>query len=119
MGNASFKFRNTVKVGIEDSAGIYIFPASKSEYKNELKVTHNTTVENAMRLVMTTKSILRSSDEFVEDLEAIKGISTPDELRSRILFKLESKNSTSLNLKLLKIFLNLRFLILLKIFQNY
>lgn len=93
LGNASFKFINIVKVGILDSRGFFIFPEAKKDYKNELSVTHNTKADNALASIKETKNILRSADEFIEELEKVKSISTPDELRSRILFKLENKNS--------------------------
>ncbi len=93
LGNASFKFLNIVKVGIKDSRGFYIFPNSAKDYKNEMTITHNTKVDNALLAVKEAKSILRSSEEFIEELESVKGISKPDELRARILFKLENKNS--------------------------
>ena len=93
LGNASFKFLNIVKVGIKDSRGFYIFPNSSKDYKNELTINHNTKVDNALLAVKDAKSILRSSEEFIEELESVKGISKPDELRARILFKLENKNS--------------------------
>jgi hypothetical protein len=93
LGNASFKFLNIIKVGIQDSRGFYIFPSSKSEYKNQLLVTHSTKVDNALSAIKEHKSILRSSDEFIEELEKVKGLNTPNDLRTRILFKIESKNS--------------------------
>lgn len=93
LGNASFKFLNIVKVGIKDSRGFYIFPDPKKDYKNELIITHNTKADNALAAVLDAKSILRSSEEFIDELEAIKGITKPDELRARILFKLENRNS--------------------------
>jgi hypothetical protein len=102
LGKASFKFKNIVKVGIEDSRGVYIFPDSKQDYKNEITITHNTKANNALLSVMEAKTILRSSDEFIEELESVKGISKPDELRARILFKLENRNSPFSQVKTVK-----------------
>ena len=93
LGNASFKLMNIVKVGIKDSRGFYVFPKAKRDYKNELIITHNTKVNNALTSLKVAHTILRSSEEFIEELESIKGISKPDELRARILFKLENSNS--------------------------
>lgn len=93
LGNASFKFLNIVKVGILDARGVYIYSTPHRDYKNEAIITHNTKAVNALSAVQEAKSIIRSSEEFIAELEAIKGISTPDDLRSRILLKLEAINS--------------------------
>lgn len=93
LGSASLKFLNIVKVGIKDSKGFYIYPDPKKDYKNDLMVTHSTKVDNALVLIKGAKGIIRSSDEFIEELEKVKMISKPEELRSRIVFKLENKNS--------------------------
>ncbi len=99
LGDASFKFLNIVKVGIRDSRGFYLFPDAKHDYKNELKITHNTKVDNALSSVIDAKAILRSSEEFIEELESVKMISKPDELRARILFKVENRNSAFRKIK--------------------
>lgn len=93
LGDASFKFLNIIKVGIMDSRGFYVFRDSKSDYKNKLLVTHSMKTDNALSKIMVGKSILRGSEEFIKELEAVKGLATPNDLRTRILFKLESKNS--------------------------
>ncbi len=93
LGNASFKFLNIVKVGIKDSRGFYVFPDNKNDYKNEVAITHNTKAENALLSVKAAELIIRSSEDFVEELELVKQITKPDELRIRIINKLESNNS--------------------------
>jgi hypothetical protein len=93
LGNESFRFLNIVKVGILDSRGFYIFPDPKKDYKNEVAITHNTKVETALQTVKEAESIIRSSDEFIRELENVKDIAKPEELRGRIVLKLESNNS--------------------------
>jgi len=93
LGNASFRFQNVIRVGVQDSRGVYIFPEAKSDYKKELVIKHNTKANNALQSLKHVKDIIRSVDEFIVDLKGVKGIKTPDELRARILFKLENRNS--------------------------
>jgi hypothetical protein len=102
LGNASFRFLNVVKVGIMDSRGFYIFPKSKQDYKNEATINHNMKVDNALLTIKEAKSILRSSEEFIEELKNVKGISSPEELRQNILLKLENKNSPFKNITTIK-----------------
>lgn len=102
LGNASFKFRNVIRVGIEEQRGVYIFPSADNDYKNELSIAHNTGVDNALRSLKDIRDIIRGTDEFIEGLKKVKGIKTPDELRARILFKLEGRNSAFKNLHEIK-----------------
>jgi len=108
LGNASFKFQNVLKVGIKDARGFFIFPDAKSDYKNELIIPHNTKPERVLLLVKDTKQIIHSTDEFIDELEKVKGIKNPDELRARILFKLENKKSVFRGLNNVKDLFNKR-----------
>lgn len=102
LGNASLKFLNIVKVGIKASNGVYLFPDSKKDHKNYLTVTHSTKIDKALENLKETSAILRSSDSFIEDLQQVKVIRTPDELRSRILYRLENRNSLFRNVETVK-----------------
>ena len=44
-------------------------------------------------------SILNTSQQFIDELNGIKSIKTPDELRTKILFKLKNKRSPFKNIK--------------------
>jgi len=93
LGNASFKFLNVIKVGIQQSRGFYIFPDSRADYKSELVIPHNTKADRVLAMVKESRDVIHSTDEFIEDLKQVKGIKTPDELRARILFKLENSKT--------------------------
>jgi len=102
LGNASFKFLNIVKVGIQESRGFYIFPDSKSDYKNELVIPHNTKADRVLAMVKDSKDVIHSTDDFIDELKKVKGIKTPDELRMQILLRLENSKTELKSMKNVK-----------------
>jgi hypothetical protein len=102
LGNASFKFLNIVKVGIKESRGFYIFPDSKSDYKNELVIPHNTKADRVLAMVKDSKDVIHSTDDFIDELKKVKGIKTPDELRMQILLRLENSKTELKSMKNVK-----------------
>lgn len=102
LGNASFKFLNIVKVGIQESRGFYIIPDSKSDYNNELVIPHNTKADRVLAMVKDSKDVIHSTNNFIDELKKVKGIKTPDELRMQILLKLENSKTELKSMKNVK-----------------
>lgn len=102
LGSASFKFLNIVKVGIKESKGFYLFPDAKRDHKNQFLVTHSMRASNALDVIRNGKTIIQSAESFIEELEKVKRISKPDELRASIQRKIEGPNSPFRQIKSVK-----------------
>lgn len=100
LGTGSLNFSNIINVLIKDSTGFYLIPKKNSTVENSsLVINHNTKPDNVFESLKGMDGILNTTDNFIEELKSVKTINTPDELRVKILSKIQSPRS---NFKFIK-----------------
>lgn len=99
LGQGSLNFSNIISVNITLSDGVYLYPKTTRVDKSKLIISHTTSPEKVFKSFKDMKDVLHTSDEFIRDLKDIKGIKTPDELRVKILSKIESPRSSFKQIK--------------------
>tara|TARA_B100000949_G_scaffold234977_1_gene255912 strand:+ start:1006 stop:2247 length:1242 start_codon:yes stop_codon:yes gene_type:complete len=100
LGNGALKFTNIIKVLQKRGKGFYLMPRTDSTFDNgSLSISHTTKPKNVFAALNDMDSILNTSQQFIDELNGIKSIKTPDELRTKILFKLKNRRSPFKNIK--------------------
>jgi hypothetical protein len=100
LGTGSLNFVNVINVMQKDSTGFYLIPKKDSIVENSsLVINHNTKPENVFTALKDLDGILNTTDSFIEELNAVKTIKTPDELRVKILAKIQSPRSSFKSIK--------------------
>lgn len=94
LGQGSLNFSNVINVNMTLSDGIYLYPKTTRIDKSKLIISHTTSPEKVFKAFNEMNDVLHTSDEFISDLNDIKGLKTPDELRMKILSKIESPRSS-------------------------
>jgi len=95
LGTGSLNFVNVINVMQKDSTGFYLIPKKDSIIENSsLVINHNTKPENVFASLKEMDSILNTTDDFIEELNSVKTIKNPDELRIKILAKIQSPRSS-------------------------
>lgn len=94
LGQGSLNFSNIINVGHIDENGFYLYPKKSEVENNKLQIYHNTKPGNVLPILNDMDGILNTSDKFIEELNSIKTIKTPDELRIKILGKIENPRSS-------------------------
>lgn len=93
LGQGSLSFSNILSVGKVDK-GFFIYRKKSDVEKNKEIIPHTTKPENVFPIFANMEGVLNTSDEFIKELNDIKSIKTPDELRVKILAKINSPRST-------------------------
>lgn len=93
LGQGSLNFTKIVRVGGRFYNGIYLFPENDNSRKNKLVISHSTGSKRVLNYLNDVGKMLVDTDEFIDELKAVKGIKTPDELRAHIERKITSPNS--------------------------
>lgn len=101
LGQGSLNFVNIINIGQINSNGFYLYPSNEKLEDSKLIITHTTKPENVLGLLKDMDSILNTSDNFIKELHEVKTIKNPDELRIKILSKIESKRSSLKKIKTL------------------
>ncbi|WP_291866495.1 hypothetical protein [Maribacter sp.] len=95
LGTGSLNFSNVINVMQNDSSGFYLIPKKDSMVENSsLVINHNTKPENVFVSLKEMDEILNTTDSFIEELNDVKTIKNPDELRVKILAKIQSPRSS-------------------------
>ncbi|WP_299096702.1 hypothetical protein [uncultured Winogradskyella sp.] len=100
LGTGSLNFVNIINVLQKDSTGFYLIPKKNSMVENSsLVINHNTKPENVFEFIKGIDGILNTTDNFIEELKSVKTINTPDELRVKILSKIQAPRSSFKSIK--------------------
>ncbi len=102
LGQGSLNFINVINVGKVDRDGFYLYPKSTKFENPKLIISHTTKPENVFTALTGVSSILNTGDNFIKELNDVKSIKTPDELRMKIRNKIEHPKSSFKDIKLLK-----------------
>lgn len=98
LGQGSLSFSNILSVGRTDK-GFFIYRRKSEFEKNKEIIPHTTKPDNVFPIFVNLDDVLNTSDEFINELNSIKSIKTPDELRVKILSKINSPRSVLKNIK--------------------
>lgn len=93
LGQGSLNFVNIISVGQVNNQGFFLLPKPDKFEDNKI-ITHTTKPENVFSSLLDMENILNTSDKFIKDLNNIKAIKTPDDLRFKILSKIENPRSS-------------------------
>ena len=100
LGTGSLNFVNIINVMQKDSTGFYLIPKKNSMVENSsLIINHNTKPENTFAAIEGIDNILNTTDNFIEELKSVRTIKTPDELRVKILSKIQAPRSSFKSIK--------------------
>jgi len=100
LGTGSLNFVNIINVMQKDSKGFYLIPKKNSMVENSsLIINHNTKPENTFAAIEGIDNILNTTDNFIEELKGVRTIKTPDELRVKILSKIQAPRSSFKSIK--------------------
>lgn len=98
LGQGSLNFTNILSVGKEDG-GFFLY-RKKTEFENvEEVIRHTTKPENVLPIFENMDNVLNTSDEFIKELNDLKSIKSPDELRLKILTRINSPRSSLKGIK--------------------
>lgn len=93
LGKGALNFVNIIKLNVKGK-GVYLYPGNKEVAKKNLKVTHLTGKQKVLKTLSEADNFFSYIDLFIKDLEAVKVIKTPNDLRLQILLKIEHPNSS-------------------------
>ncbi len=100
LGTGSLNFVNIINVLQKDLSGFYLIPKKNSMVENSsLVINHNKKPENVSESIKGMDTILNTTDNFIEELKSIKTINNPDELRVKILSKIQAPRSSFKSIK--------------------
>jgi hypothetical protein len=100
LGTGSLNFVNIINVMQKDSTGFYLIPKKNSIVENSsLIINHNTKPENTFAAIEGIGNILNTTNTFIEELKDVRTIKTPDELRVKILSKIQAPRSSFKSIK--------------------
>ena len=99
LGQGSLNFLNIINVGKTNKDGFYLLPKQNPFENNRVIISHTTKPENVFSTLKTIESILNTSDRFIKELKEVKTIKTPDELRMKIMAKIDGPRSSFKDIK--------------------
>lgn len=99
LGQGSLNFANIINVNSTLNDGIYLYPKTTRVDKRKLIISHTTSPEKVFQILNNMEDVLHTSEEFINELKEAKSIKTPDELRIKILSKIESPRSSLKQIK--------------------
>lgn len=102
LGNGALTLTNIVRLDVKGE-GIYLYPTSKEVAKKDITINHgNTSVDTALKQLSEADDFYGYVDYFINELKSIKAIKNPDELRQRVLLKINHPKSALKGVKELK-----------------
>jgi hypothetical protein len=99
LGNESLNFTNIINVGNLVDKGFPLYPRTKRVDRSKLSIIHTTGLEKVFASLRDMNDVLNTSGEFIKDLKEAKSIKSPDELRMKILSKIENPRSSFKGIK--------------------
>lgn len=99
LGNESLNFTNIINVGSLVDKGFPLFPRTKRLDRSKLSIIHTTGTEKVFASLRDMNDVLNTSEKFIKELREAKSIKTPDELRVKILSKIENPRSSFKGIK--------------------
>lgn len=99
LGQGSLNFISTISIGNLNSQGFYVFPKSSKFENDRIYIAHTKKPDNVIKELKDLEEVLGTSEEFIKELHSLKTIKTPDELRVKILAKIQNKRSPFRNIK--------------------
>lgn len=93
LGSGSLNFQNIINVGKNIRHGFFLIPKNTSHHRSKVLIPHTTKPENALETLVNMDFVFNTSEDFIQELNDIKGLKTPDELRYKIFTKLEHPRS--------------------------
>jgi hypothetical protein len=97
LGGGAFTLTNIIKLDVKGS-GIYLYPSNKKLAQKDISINHGrTSIKTALSEINKAEDFYGYIDFFITELQAIKTIKTPEELRRRILIKLSQPTSSLKN----------------------
>lgn len=98
LGQGSLIFFNILSVGQLNNKGFFLYP-KKNVQENGVLINHITKPEKVFSILKDMDKILNTSDNLIKELEEIKKIKHPDELRMKILTKIINPKSSLSRIK--------------------
>ena len=99
LGQGSLNFQNIIHVGKVNENGFYLFPKESKVEVNKIAISHTTKPENVFTSLLGVGNIMNTSDHFINELNEVKTIKSPDELRVRIKAKIDNPRSSFKDVK--------------------
>ncbi|WP_312556501.1 hypothetical protein [Empedobacter brevis] len=99
LGDGALVFKNIINVGQIDNNGFFLFPRSTEAQKNEVRIVHNKKPNKVFPVLSNMDEILNTSDTFINELNDIRSLKNPDELRVKILHKIDNPKSSFKGIK--------------------
>lgn len=93
LGEGSLNYTKIIKVGEGERKSVYLFPRVQEDTTQSLIISHSKKPATVLANISQVSEMLDNTDDYIKELLAVKGIKTPDELRARIVYKLEHKRS--------------------------
>ncbi len=94
LGQGSLNFSNIINISNVLNNGFYLYPKTTKVDNRKLIISHTTSPERVFEILNDMDSVLHTSNEFISDLKEVKSIKTPDELRIKILSKIQNPRSS-------------------------
>jgi len=93
LGKGALNFVNIIKLDVKGK-GVYLYPNNKEVAKKNINISHIQGHSGVLKTLSEADDFYSYIDIFIKDLEAVKVIKTPNDLRLRILLKIEHPNSS-------------------------
>lgn len=93
LGNSSLSFTSTITIINRQDDVLLLYPKKRQINDKELRIRHSEKPETVFEGLSDVNNVLTAVDNFIEEMDSIRKLKSPDELRVKILGKLTSKNS--------------------------
>ncbi|MDB5232992.1 MAG: hypothetical protein JWN76_3797 [Chitinophagaceae bacterium] len=104
LGTGSLNATSIVRV--EDDKNetmVYLLPRQRQmQHTTKYVISHTTSLEKVFQAITSFESLLNHSDDLIKEIQDIKGLKNPDQLRAKIQMKIEHPNSSFKEVKELK-----------------
>ncbi|WP_304067897.1 hypothetical protein [Pedobacter glucosidilyticus] len=98
LGKGALSFINIIKLHTKGT-GIYLYPENGELAKKNVSINHTTGVNKTLEILSCIEDVYNYSNLFLNELSIVKNIKNPDDLRIRILNKIEHPNSSFKDIK--------------------
>ena len=99
LGEGSLNFQNIINVGNNVRHGFFLIPKNTKLNQSKVTISHTTKPENTLDTLTNMSYVFNTSEDFIKEINDIKGIKTPDELRYKIFTKIENPRSSLKGIK--------------------
>lgn len=98
FGKGAFSLSHIIKVVVQ-GGGFYLYPKNTTVQRKDIAIYHNTGANKALEELVKMADFYGYADIFIKDLESVRSIKKPEELRKRIRDKFENHRSLLYPLK--------------------